>query len=259
MKILLEMGFKDDASPDFGSIERSNYDELTLLDADVVKLNSALTRSACRELLAAPQSFNIPSGCLAIVTDQRAVWRYHAASDWWYELIAGDPDGYRVFFYDGTQLKDRQTVAEGGTAVYGGTTPTKAADDRYTYSFAGWNADPSAATADSNALTNVKANRIVYAVFTATEKTFTVTFKNGTETVYTASSVAYDGTAVYSGTTPTKESTEEYSYTFIGWNADPEAEEADENALKNVRADRTVYAIFEASPATVAGNDEQGE
>lgn len=85
-------------------------------------------------------------------------------------------------------------------------------------------------------------------MFTASEKTFTVTFKSGEETVYTASSVAYDGTAVYGGETPAKADDEQYSYTFAGWNADPGAVSADSDALKNVTADRTVYAIFTAEP-----------
>lgn len=246
--IKLGMVFEIGNVPDFGSIEAGQDGALTLLEEDVGKLNSALTRAACLPMLAQGCTFSIPGGTNAVVADQPAVWRYHAESDRWYELISGDSDEHRVYFYSGNVLMDSQTVDDGGTAVYGGVTPVKAETERYTYSFAGWNADPGAVSADSDALKNVTANRTVYAVFTASEKTFTVTFKNNTETVYTASSVAYDTAAVYGGETPTKESDEQYSYTFAGWNADPEAEEPDSDALKNVKADRTVYAIFAAEP-----------
>ena len=92
MKIILDMGFKDSASPDFGSIERSNFAELTLLEDDKTKLNSALTRTACASLLESGQLFNIPSGCNAVIADAPAVWRYHEKSDTWYEVIPEDED-----------------------------------------------------------------------------------------------------------------------------------------------------------------------
>ena len=50
--------------------------------------------------------------------------------------------------YDGTVL-ETDTVTEGETPVYNGATPTRAADDRYTYAFAGWNTEPVAAVADA--------------------------------------------------------------------------------------------------------------
>lgn len=83
----LWMIFKEDMAPDFGSIERGAEDELTLLDADKSKLNSALTSAACTPLLEDGEVFNIPSGCNAVVADEPAVWRYHAKSDTWYEVI----------------------------------------------------------------------------------------------------------------------------------------------------------------------------
>jgi hypothetical protein len=50
--------------------------------------------------------------------------------------------------YDGTVL-ETDTVTEGETPVYNGATPTRAADDQYTYAFAGWNTEPVAAVADA--------------------------------------------------------------------------------------------------------------
>jgi uncharacterized repeat protein (TIGR02543 family) len=168
MKIVkLGMVFENGNAPDFGSIEAGQDGSLTLLDKDVGKLNSALTKAACLPMIAQGCTFSIPGGTNAVVADQPAVWRYHAESDRWYELIPPESETFRVFFYSGNVLTDSQTVDDGGTAVYGGVTPVKAETERYTYSFTGWNADPGAVSADSNALKNVTANRTVYAIFTA--------------------------------------------------------------------------------------------
>lgn len=49
--------------------------------------------------------------------------------------------------------------------------------------------------------------------------------------------------ATYSGSTPTRPSTAQYTYSFAGWGLMPDGS-VNENALKNVAADRKVYAIF---------------
>ena len=59
------------------------------------------------------------------------------------------------------------------------------------------------------------------ATYTATKRSYTITFvdEDGT-TVLQSSEVEYGETPVYSGNTPTKESTAEFDYAFAGW--DPE-------------------------------------
>ena len=74
---------------------------------------------------------------------------------------------------------------------------------------------------------------------------YTIYFYNGEMLLETVTGVPNGGTATYTGTTPTKESTQQYNYNFIGWNTDSSARTADADALKNVTANRTVYAIFE--------------
>lgn len=158
------------------------------------------------------------------------------------------PTEFTVSYYsqDGSTLLGTETVENGGNASGLQDTPTKPDTEQYTYTFAGWSNTTNATTATSGILNNITADKSVYAAFSETEKTFTVTFYNGEELIYTAQNVSYNGTAVYSGTTPTKAETSEYTYTFAGWNANSSASTADADALTNVTADRTVYAIFTA-------------
>lgn len=158
------------------------------------------------------------------------------------------PTEFTVSYYgqDGSTLLGTETVENGGNASGLQDTPTKPDTEQYTYTFAGWSNTTNATTATSGILNNITADKSVYAAFSETEKTFTVTFYNGEELIYTAQNVSYNGTAVYSGTTPTKAETSEYTYTFAGWNTNSSASTADADALTNVTADRTVYAIFTA-------------
>lgn len=57
------------------------------------------------------------------------------------------------------------------------------------------------------------------------------------------------GNGTYSGT-PTRSSTAQYNYTFIGWNTQTDQYEADADATKNVTADRTVYAAYSRTVRT---------
>ena len=155
---------------------------------------------------------------------------------------------YDVKFYNANVLLyTDEDVEYGGTAAYSGNTPTKAETAQYTYTFIGWNSNSSASTADDNALTNVTADRNVYAIYTATEKTFEVNFYNGDTLLETAQNVAYNGTATYTGSTPTKASTAQYDYTFAGWTKTQGSTTVDADALTGVTADRNVYAVFTAT------------
>ena len=64
----------------------------------------------------------------------------------------------------------------------------------------------------------------------------------GTTLLYTAA-VNGGEDAVYGGTTPTKASDAQYTYAFAGWSRTPGGS-ADPTALKNVTADRSVYAVY---------------
>ena len=71
----------------------------------------------------------------------------------------------RFLNYDGTELQSSQ-VEEGEMPVYTGVTPTRTADEYYTYTFKGWSPTIVAATANAD----------YTAQFTATEKPITPTY-----------------------------------------------------------------------------------
>lgn len=62
--------------------------------------------------------------------------------------------------------------------------------------------------------------------------------------------IANGGDGNYKGTTPAKSSTDQYTYSFVGWALKPNQTVVNDNALKGVTADRTVYAVFEATVRT---------
>ena len=124
---------------------------------------------------------------------------------------------YHVRYYsqDGnTLLYDDELIGSGLDSSYGGTTPTKTATAQYTYAFAGWSTT-AGGSANANALLNVIADRNVYAAFTATVRTYTVYFYNGSTLLQTVSNVPYGGNATYTGDTPayTGENAEDYEFT----------------------------------------------
>ncbi len=79
----------------------------------------------------------------------------------------------------------------------------------------------------------------------ANAQMFTIIFKNEDGNTLQTSQVAYDETPVYNGTTPTKESTAQYNYTFSGWNPaiTPVTREATYTA-QFTETLRTYYVLF---------------
>lgn len=128
-----------------------------------------------------------------------------------------------IYYYNGSTLVNTEKVLDGGDGTYTGT-PTKAQDAQYTYTFAGWSKDDDN-TVDSDALTNIVADRNVYACFTQTLRKYDVTFvkasADGGGTLQTIRNVNY-GTVItaanaYTGATPTTSKGSAEDYPFEGW------------------------------------------
>lgn len=89
-------------------------------------------------------------------------------------------------------------------------------DGHYIYTAAGWNRNMDAYENDPSAITNVTGDRTVYAAYTRTVATYTVTWKNGSTTLETDTNVPWGTVPHYDGATPTSG-----GQTSTGWLPDP--------------------------------------
>lgn len=105
---------------------------------------------------------------------------------------------------DGSTL-ETVTVEHGKTPTCS-KTPTKASTAEYTYTFSGW----------TPALGALTANQTYTPNFTATKRSYTVTFKDENGSSLKSESVQY-GANPTPPTTPTKADTAQWKYTFDGW------------------------------------------
>ena len=134
---------------------------------------------------------------------------------------------YTVTFYfdDGETVLDRQTIPYGETPSTD-MTPAKTGEEHYYYHFAGWSPEVTAVTGD-----------VAYtAVFTRLPKQYEITFRNYNNRVLLSTSVAYGTMPTYTGDTPTRARTAQYTYIFAGWS--PE--------LTEVAGDATYTAVYES-------------
>ncbi len=118
------------------------------------------------------------------------------------------PIKYRITFknYDGRVLAT-QMVDYDSVPVYGGVSPEKPVTAESVFTFAGWSPE----------LAVVKGEAEYTAQFTATPRPYLIRFVNEDNTELYRAQVPYGTVPEYKGETPTKASTQQYSYLHDGW------------------------------------------
>ena len=191
----------------------------------------------------------------ALTADGEVVTDFTIKADTtFYAVYAPSARKYTVKFMDGeNQLSSAEVDYD--TQATKPADPTKAADAKYTYTFAGW-----ALTADGDAVTDFKVTGDVtyYAVYTSVVNKYDVKFMLDGEQVGATQNIDYD-TAPTMPEAPTKAATAEYTYTFDGWYNAAEGGEKVEDFT--VKGNATYYGRFTAvkNKYTVKFIDGNGE
>ena len=135
---------------------------------------------------------------------------------------------------------DNDGVVLGSETILDGADPVSVpalgdkVDGRYYYTFLGWGKVQNGEV-DDNALKNIQADTVVYAIYALEEKVFTVRFFNGDELLATFANVAYGSTIEYEEIPVYNGVGNPGDYQFIGWSELPE----------NITADMDLYAQFQ--------------
>ena len=116
---------------------------------------------------------------------------------------------YTVTFknYDGSTLQE-ETLEYRALPKYKGEAPTREKTKEYTYTFKGWD----------KKITEVTNNQEYIATYTETKNKYNVKFTNYDGSILQEETLEYGTLPVYKGEVPTREKTEEYTYTFKSWN-----------------------------------------
>ncbi len=152
------------------------------------------------------------------------------------------------YTYDGATLLYTEPIVDGGNGgAYTGK-PSRPSTAANTFSFIGWSKKPNSTTVDADALTNVTADRKVYAAYSITGRTYTVYFYNGNSLLQTVPNVPYGGNATYTGATPVSPDGSAEEYPFEGWSPSP----------TNIQGNTSCYAQY-GSPREVAEIEDSWE
>ena len=141
--------------------------------------------------------------------------------------FSSEVNSYVITFMNGTDILQTGEVAYGETPIYSGAEPTKAADETYSYVFAGWDEEIAAVT----------GAKTYTATFTGVKGTYTITFYFGDGvTILEQMELAY-GEMPEMTLEPARLADPEFSYAFAGW----------EPAIAPVTADADYVAVYTAT------------
>lgn len=171
---------------------------------------------------------------------------YKENGSWTQWKNVGEPTIFEVSYYnrDGSRLLFIEEVIKGNNAVWAGTADESS--EQYDYHFIGWNLQPNQSVISEGVLNNITASIAVYAACRATLRSFCVRCYSGLIPLSTQA-VIYGENATPPTEIPQKASTQQYDYTFIGWNRDPNATAIDPDAFHNITEDRILYAVFSST------------
>lgn len=121
-----------------------------------------------------------------------------------------DVNYYTVTFksQNGIEILNTQLVPSGKSVTYGGTTPSKADDDQYTYQFSNWVTENGGSTVAD--LTAISTTTTVYPSFTQISRGCIITWMEDSFITIDTSTVAY-------GATPTHAKPAKTGYIFASW------------------------------------------
>lgn len=112
------------------------------------------------------------------------------------------------FYNSDTQstLLETHQYQHGSIVTYGGATPTRVATAKYTYTFKGWDVEPTNAVEDFD----------YHAVYDSTLRSYTITFNDYNGSKIESKSFKY-GVTPSCSKTPARPATVEWNYTHKGW------------------------------------------
>lgn len=122
-------------------------------------------------------------------------------------------------------ILETKSYQHGSIVTYGGVEPTLSATAKYTYTFKGWDVEPTNAVEDFN----------YHALYDSTIRSYAIVFNNFDGSKIESATFEYGKTPSCSKT-PTREATAEWKYTHKGWNP----------ALDAVTEDATYTAIYDS-------------
>ena len=93
--------------------------------------------------------------------------------------------------------------------------PIKDPDNEYNYTFIGWSLERDGDLINPNGIT-IEKDITFYAVYTKSIRNYSVAYFNGSNELY-RENLSYGTILSYKGETPTKDSDNQYIYTFDGW------------------------------------------
>ena len=143
--------------------------------------------------------------------------------------------------YTITRENEDWTIIDTTEVVYGQIPthedPHQPADEKYSYEFAWWNSE----------ITEVTWPGEYRATYKYITNKYTVTRENEDWTILKTQEVEYGTTPIYSGATPTKESTEEFEYKFAWW----------EHEIQEIKWDTVYRAMYTELP--IIQNEESND